>query len=156
MKNNSLLITLVVALAFGVVGFFGGMQYQKSKLSTGFSRTGQQVKSNFVQQGSGNQGRTSMGGRPVSGEIISADENSITVKMQDGSTKIITYSDSTKVSKTSDGSVSDLSVGEQITVMGSESTQGTITAQSIFVGSGMFQGQPLVGSSSEAGQKPVN
>jgi hypothetical protein len=126
MAKNSLIITIIVAIVIGFLGFFGGMQYQKSQRVT--------FPQGLGQRGMGNQ-RTFMGNRPVSGEIAGLDDKTITVKSQDGSSKIIVYSASTKVNKTTEGAISDLKTGEQIMVIGTEGTDGTVTAQSISVGS---------------------
>jgi hypothetical protein len=138
MKNN-LVVTIIVAVIVGGAAFFGGMQYQKSQRGNfemnsfrgPFTGTNQKM-------GTGTQ-RSAVGLRPVGGEIVSIDNNTITVKTQDGSSKIVIYSTSTKVNKTTEGSKSDLKVGETIMAIGSESS-GAITAQSISVGNKVIQG----------------
>jgi hypothetical protein len=75
-----------------------------------------------------------MGFLPVACEIISQDDSSIIVKTQDGSTKIAILSEQTVVNKSSEGSKSDLTIGEQITVFGSENSDGVVTAQNILIG----------------------
>lgn len=127
MKNN-LFLAIIVAVIVGAVGFYAGMKYQQSKRPnfTGqfFNRQG-----NGQRNGTGQNNR--MGFRPVNGEIISADDKSITVKAQDGSSKIVFISDTTTVSKSSTGSKADLKVGETVGVFGIENTDGSVTAQSI-------------------------
>ena len=66
------------------------MKYQESQPST-FSRQG----GTGARQGQGSR----MGFRPVNGEIISADEKTVTVKLQDGSSKIVLFSDKTTINK---------------------------------------------------------
>jgi len=159
MAKNNLLITIVVAVVAVGLGFFGGMQYSKTKTTNNMPTGGQRLGGpSGSQQRINSQTGAPVSPRPVSGDIISIDTNSITIKTQDGSTKILTYSSSTKVSKTTDGSISDLKVGDQVTAQGSESTQGTITTQNIYVGNGMLQGGgdiPPEGSQSGNGQKPA-
>ena len=75
MKNNYLVTTILV-IVFAGTGFYGGIQYQKSQ------------RVNFAGQLSNRQGtmKNNRGGFwPVLGEIISADDKSITVKLQDDS-----------------------------------------------------------------------
>lgn len=143
MAKNNLVIIIIVAVIAGGLGFFGGMQYQKSQPGI-FSRGANQgFPREFNQQRvNGRQGNGM--GRPVNGEIINLDENTITIKDRDGSSKIVVYSNSTKISKASEGSVSDLKVGEQVTAFGQEGSDGTVTAQTISIGGGMFQRQPPV------------
>ncbi|OGM11826.1 hypothetical protein A2Z22_00080 [Candidatus Woesebacteria bacterium RBG_16_34_12] len=141
--NKNILITIIVALVVGVGAFFGGVQYQKSKkvsFTPGQFQNG--IRPSGFPQRNGFQG-----GRPVSGEITSIEDNTITVKTQDGSSKIVIYSDSTKVNKTSEGLKEDLKVGEQVMVIGSEGTDGTVTAQNISIGGNFFREIP-------AGQPP--
>lgn len=129
MQKNSIVITIIVALIVGAVAFYGGMQFQlrhRPNFAGGQFRgqNGQQfqVRDN------------SQGARPINGEIISQDDKSITIKMQDGSTKIVILSDQTAINKSSEGSKSDLKTGESVTVFGTENSDGSITAQNISIG----------------------
>ena len=73
----------------------------------------------------------------VGGEIIAKDASSITVKLRgtqsDGSagSKIIFLSDSTQVTKSAQGSTTDLSIGTQVSVFGTTNTDGSVSAQSV-------------------------
>ncbi len=67
----------------------------------------------------------------VSGEVISQDSQSITVKLKETGTKIVFFSTSTQIMKTSSGSISDISVGSNLTITGKPNADGTLTAQSI-------------------------
>jgi len=137
MKNNAIVITIIALLVGGAGGFFGGIQYQKSK--GGSFPQGQlgngQARPSGIPTRNGGSG-------PISGEIISVEDNSITIKTQDGSSKIVIYSDSTTVNKTSEGSAADLNTGDQAMVIGTEATDGTVTAQTISIGGNNFQGMP--------------
>lgn len=124
MKNNTLIIIIAVALVVGAGGFFAGMKYQQTKTSAG--RSG-----NFQGTRNGNFGQRGQGARPVRGEIISQDDKSITVKLQDGSSKIILLAGTTSINKSSEGSKSDLKTGEQVAVFGQENSDGSVTAQNI-------------------------
>ena len=64
------------------------------------------------------------------GTVTAMDENSITLKLSDGNSKIIALSDSTAYTKSTDGTKSDVRVGDTIAVVGS-ATDKTITATSI-------------------------
>ncbi len=134
MKKNDILIMLAVAVVFGLGGFFGGKQYQKShQPAFGFGQrlAGQTIGSTAPRNGNFQ--------RPVSGEIISQDDKSVTVKMQDGSTKIVIVSDKTAINKATEGTKADLKTGEQITVMGTANSDGSLAAQTISIGGRVFR-----------------
>ena len=125
--KNAKFITVTIVLLFLVGGgsFFAGIKYQQGQRSSALRQFGGQPG---LRAGNGS-GR--MGFRPVSGEIISADENSITVKLTDDSSKIILLSDKTSINKATDGLKSDLKVGEKVAVFGTENPDGSLSAQSI-------------------------
>jgi hypothetical protein len=142
MKTQSnYLITAVVAVVVGAVAFFGGMQYQMRQRPT---MNGQFTNRMGGPRGQGETGSTQGGPRamigmaPVSGEIISQDDSSITVKMPDGSSKIVILSDQTTVNKSSAGTKTDLKTGEEVTAFGTQNQDGSITAQSVSIGRGMI------------------
>jgi len=136
MKNNNLIVTLIAVVVVGAVAFFGGMQFQKSQ-APGFGN--RQAMMTGGPNGQMGQGRSNFQGmRPVSGEIISQDDNSITVKMEDGSSKIIILSDDTSINKTSEGAKADLKTGEKVTAFGTENSDGSVTAQNVSIGDNMM------------------
>jgi hypothetical protein len=130
MKNNLIIIAVFALIIGGAAGFFGGMQYQKSQRLQAFQFNGQATQPN----GSGNF-RVGQSGRsgfaPVTGEIIDSDDKSITVKLEDGSSKIVLLSKDTSISKSDKISVSELKKGETVAAFGTQNSDGTITAQNI-------------------------
>jgi len=134
-------IILVVIIIVGVGVFYGGMKYGQSKTSSSnpFGQNFQNLTPEQRQQLlQGNVGGNLQRGAErgdganfLSGEVISKDQQSLTIKMPDGSSKIIFFSDSTKVSKTIDGATSDIETGKQIMVSGSQNSDGSYTAQTI-------------------------
>ncbi len=148
--KNPMIMTVIVALVVGGAAFFGGMQYQKSQASG-------PMQGQFRGQNGGTQGGllggsgNRQGMMPVSGEIIGQDDTSITVKMQDGSSKIVILSSETNINKSSEGTKSDLKTGEKVTAFGTTNSDGSITAQSVSIGGNMmFRG----GSPGQNGQQP--
>ena len=126
--NKNLISVIIIGIILAATGFFGGIKYQQAKQPS-FNRQ-------FATNG---QGRTDFNRqadfRPVSGEIISLSDQSLTVKLQDGSSKIIFYSDSTKINQTTEGSKTDLQSGASVTIIGTTNSDGSVTAQSISLGS---------------------
>lgn len=122
--------------AIGVVGavvvgaFFGGMQYGKTTVQ---SAGGVRDTSQTFQEGGSGARRN--GGQPgggfVAGQILNKDATSITLKLQNGGSKIIFFSDATGITKTASGTISDLVQGANVIVSGSVNQDGSVTAQSI-------------------------
>src|SRR3990172_3119253 len=101
--NKQIIITIVVAILTAGAGFFGGMKYQQSKRIATFSR---QFGTGSGQNGGSNQqNRFRSGDGQVFGDIIAKDDKSITVKLADGRSKIVLFSDTTAINKAAEGSV---------------------------------------------------
>ncbi|PIS21691.1 hypothetical protein COT51_01320 [candidate division WWE3 bacterium CG08_land_8_20_14_0_20_41_15] len=128
--NKNIIISGLLVVAFAAGGFFGGMKYQQSKIGTNFRR---QFGDNLGQREVNGQvqGQTRMGGRQTIGEIGSLDDKSITVKMQDGSSKIVILSDTTKYVKASSATKGDFKVGDTVAVFGTTNSDGSLTAENV-------------------------
>lgn len=124
MKNTLVVTGVIVVLVFGAGGFFGGIKYQQNKR---VQFTGQ---FSARQNGQPNRGNV----RPVAGEISTADDTSITVKLADGSNKIILISEKTTINKATEGTKTDLTTGTTVMIFGTENTDGSVTAQNIQLG----------------------
>lgn len=134
MKNKLTAGVLATAVVAGGTGFFGGMKYQQSKLPNFAQRFGgnRNDLSARPENLSDNQSDRRFGGfRPISGTITSQDENSVTIELNDGGSKIIILGDSTTISTTRKGSKDDLAVGNEVAVFGTENDDGSLTAANI-------------------------
>ena len=141
MQNKKIIISAIIAIiVIGAGAFYGGTIYEKGSLekqgllrNANFAGQRQGQEQGQFRQGGPNGagfGRNGNGGF-IGGEIVSKDDKSIIVKTQDGSSKIVFFSDSTQVGKIAQGSSSDLANGEQVMVNGAANQDGTITAQNI-------------------------
>src|SRR6185503_11265059 len=115
MKNKKVLGGIVAVLLIGV-GFGGGFAFAKSQSPRGFGSftvNGQAVSFNGRGGAAGGaMFRTGANGGFSTGEIISKDANGITIKMQDGSSKIVLVGGSTQIAKQAAGTLDDLTVGQ--------------------------------------------
>ncbi|MBU0618719.1 hypothetical protein KKD62_00620 [Patescibacteria group bacterium] len=140
MKNNIVILLIIAVLLAGGAGFFGGMKYQQSKQPSraDFQSLGQS-RGGLRQPGMpGMQQRESSG--MIRGEIINQDEETITVKLPDDSSKIILISENTTINKTTAGSVDDLETGKQVMVFGQENSDKSISASNIQLDFGLGEG----------------
>lgn len=121
---KKILPIVIILIVVGAGTFFAGMKYGQSKTPQrqGFQQTGA--------AGVGFRNNRDSAGF-TSGEIVAKDDQSVTIKLQNGGSKIIFYSDSTEISKFTSGTSSDLEVGKTIMVNGKTNDDGSITAQTI-------------------------
>jgi len=139
MKTNNIITILIVAVVVGAAAFYGGMQYEKKQGNTDMGKPvmlGSQGQSgNMRRSANGNamQGARMGSGNnaPVAGEIIAQDDKSITIKMPDGSSKIVMISDKTEIHKEATGTKAELQKGQTVAAFGTKNSDGSITAQNI-------------------------
>ena len=137
MKNNIVIVLTTVALVTEGASFFGGMKYQESKRPSraGF-RSQMKARTNHGIGGSGQFASA----KAIRGEIISKDNEGLTIKLPDGSSKIVFLSEKTKINKATEGSVDDLQKGKQIMVFGQENSDKSIFATNIQLDFGFKKG----------------
>lgn len=131
------LVVLLITVGVGVAAFFGGMKYQESTFVSkrvGFNGEGMRA----VGMRSGTQ-QTRMGVRPINGEIVSIDEDSLTIKTQDGGSKIVLFSDKMTIHKAATAEKSDMKNGEKVMIIGTENADGSLSAQSIQLNPSLYQ-----------------
>lgn len=122
-------VIALIVIGVGIASFFGGMKYQES-----VSRTTRQMSFGGGIRTTGTRidaQSNRMGTRPISGEVLSTDEDSLTVKTQDGGSKIVIYTEKTMINKASRAEKTDIKIGERVMILGIENTDGSMTAQSI-------------------------
>lgn len=136
MNKQISIIVLVGIIALGV-GFFGGKTYAAKYAMLKGGAGGTMMPGGRQFQGPGSslpggmmQGRGGFGAGSF-GEILSKDVNGITIKLRDGGSQIVLLSANTIVSKSVSGSSDDLTIGGQVTVMGTKNQDGSVTAESV-------------------------
>lgn len=127
-----LLIIIVIIVVVGGGAFYGGMKYEQNVNAQTIAAQRTQRAANFGGAGQKPDQRTAGdAGGFIGGQIISKDAQSITVKSSDGSSKIVFFSDTTKIMKSAEGSPSDFATGKQVSVNGKTNQNGSITAETI-------------------------
>ena len=125
---KKLLPIILAIIVVGAGAFYGGMKYQESKIVKERQQTFQQFGANAT-GGSRVSGRTNS--NMLGGEIIAKDDKSITIKLSDGGSKIVFFSDSTKITKSAEGSMNDLEISKTVFVGGKQNADGSFTAETI-------------------------
>ncbi len=148
---KKLLPIIIAIIIIGGGAFYGGMKYAQSNSPAGGAQgfnqgdfeelrnlSAEERQERFEQTGSagmiamrGTRSGDGTGSDFANGEIISKDESSITIKLPDGGSKIVFYSDSTEVGKFTNGTSDDLEIGKSVMVNGEANEDGSVTAQSI-------------------------
>lgn len=142
MKKKTISIVAIVGILLVAVAFFGGMKYSQSQvvgLKGGGIYTGQQGKF-----GGGMNGNRAKGANVLTGEVLSMDDKSVTLKLVAGGSKIVLLSDKTQVVKSVEGSKADLKQGLNLMVTGIANTDGSVTAENVQIRPGQVKAAPVV------------
>jgi hypothetical protein len=143
MNKNKKIVSIVIGVVILVAVFYGGMVYGKSKNSGPIGQFGVDMQNGLGQfNGIGGNKKINNGGM-TSGEIISKDDKSITIKLTDGGSKIIFFDTNTTVSKMATGALTDLVVGTQISSTGTTNSDGSVTAKDIQIRPQVRQNIPI-------------
>jgi hypothetical protein len=156
-----IVVGVIVALAlFGGGYAFGSTRAPAPAATTNGATGATGARGNFGGAGgaNGGAGARGAGGGITTGQILSVNTDSVTVAVRAGgpngaspttTTTLVLVGSGTRVVKTveSDVKLSDLKVGDQITVAGTPDTaSGTISAQTIVVGATNILGDILGGT----------
>jgi hypothetical protein len=128
--NKLIVIVITTAVVVGGGSFYGGMKYAENKAVSDRQQRIQQFGGSGTGFRNGGSGNRTAGGF-ASGEILSKDDKSITIKMRDGGSKIVFLSDSTEITKSAEGTLSDIEIGKNVSINGTANSDGSITAQTI-------------------------
>ncbi len=138
---KKLLLIIIAIIIVGGGAFYGGMKYSQNK--SPFSNLSRQNFQNLSSEQRQQLFQGNVGGNMqkgvgkgtgagfLKGEVIDKDEQSLTLKMMDGSSMVIFFSGSTEISKTAEGLINDIEIGKQITVSGDQNSDGSYTAKTI-------------------------
>ncbi len=148
--NNKIIVGIVAVVLIAGGAFYGGMLYgQSSTLSSSAggrfgSSAGSQRAARFAGGAAGGSGSMF-----ITGDIIAAGPQSITLQLSNGSTttpaaatgsKIVFLNSSTPIMKTAAGSLQDLNVGTHVVVTGATNPDGSIQAQDVQIRPMVFSG----------------
>lgn len=140
MKAAVSVILILVGLGVGFAGGYFFKNYQISRARSALGTNGNFQRFTGTRTGQNGAAR----GGAVNGTILSMDAKSMTVKMSDGSTKIVLFSGLTTYSNTATASQTDLKTGSTVAVFGTPNSDGSVTASNVQINPISFrpQGSP--------------
>jgi len=152
-KNTIIVVAVVLIIIAAAGGFFGGMMYQKNQTSS-LAGAG---RGSYAGRFGGQSGQGAAAFRPVRGQVLSMDANSLTVKLSNGSTEIVVLSSSTAFMQSTKAALSDVKTGDTVNVVGTANSDGSVTAQQVQInppqggfprptGAGQPPAQPTTGT----------
>ena len=138
-EKTTYILTIVVAVVVGAAAFYGGMQYQKSQTSAPSQFVGmlgqQGAPGQFAGRRDGSDRTAITGNRMfgggITGEILSQDDTTMTVKAPNGSSKIVLFTDKTTFNTASAAAKTDLTLGQTVSVFGTPNADGSVTASTV-------------------------
>ena len=131
MKTKNIIIKIVVLVVIIGLSFYIGMKVGQGGSKAGQGLGGVNGAGGFNSARMGRGGAQGAGAGFVTGEVLSKDATSVTVKLRDGGSKIIFVTGATAVQKTINGTLDDVVIGSQITANGQANSDGSINAVSI-------------------------
>lgn len=162
-------LTYIIILMVGIGGLcFGGYEiYNSEKPKTGSAQTSDSGANPSAPNGSDQRGQWGQGGgrgnfARLHGTVTSVSDSTIVMKADDGSSKNISVSSDTRISRMDNGqrttlAISDVKANDEISVMASDNSQSTITPRMIIIGAfapsqrGQYQGGGNNGYNSSGG-----
>ncbi len=140
---NQLTAGLIVAIGI-LGGFYAGAKYGQGHPAPSNTPTAATSSSG----GTGSTGGTGFtgrggglgGGNATVGTITAVNGDTITVHNTRTNADVKVNVSSARITKTTDGSPSDLTVNQSVTVVGQAGSDGTVTATTVALGSGLSFG----------------
>jgi hypothetical protein len=121
-KNMMVVVAVVLIIVASAGGFFAGLMYQKNQTPA----LGTTIRGNFAARAGQNAAF-----RPIGGQVLSMSDTTLTVKLSDGSTKIVVLSSSTAFLQSTKAALTNVKTGDTVNVVGTQNSDGSVTAQDI-------------------------
>lgn len=129
MNTNTKIGMGALAVVLVAASFYGGTLYGKTGVQFR-GQSGNGFGGQFQNRSEGAFG-VQRGAGVVTGEILSKDESAMTVKLPDGSTKIVLIASSTRILTSAEGTLSDLVIGKNVLVTGTTNSDGSVSGENI-------------------------
>lgn len=141
-KSKAIVSSIVIALVCFGLGFLSSGLIKSKIPAQGFNQSamgggaggfgqGGQMGQRAAGQAGSRTGR--MGAGLINGTLLKKDATSMTVKMRDGSSKIVLVTSSTKALKMADTTLDQFTEGSEVMINGTPNSDGSLTAQTVQV-----------------------
>lgn len=124
---------ILICAGCAALAFYLGMLYEGSLAPTGFSGRGSFSSSTLAGLAARGGAGSFAGGGVLTGQVLSMDAESMTVQLPNGNSEVVFYSSSTAVVVPTPSSISKVSSGADVTITGTQNSDGSFVAQSIQV-----------------------
>ncbi len=132
MKKNKLVSIIAISIIVVAGAFFyGGMKYAQAKGKNTMRSGNFRSQNGMGVRPDGAMMRSGANGGFTSGEVIAKDATSMTVKLQDGGSKIILFTATTPVMKSIAGTSEDIAIGKNVMITGKVNADGSVSAEQI-------------------------
>lgn len=136
-KKTIVIIAAALIVISGITGFLVGKNTAKPKFNKNQIGLNGQFPGNNFSGGSrmtrgGNFGSTGM----FQGEVLSKDASGITLKLNDGDSKVIIVPESANVYKMGKAAINDIEVGQSVSISGKQNEDGSVECRSIQIQEG--------------------
>jgi hypothetical protein len=117
---------IIIAVVLIIIAFYGGSLYGKSQATAAATA----ARATFAgRTGAGGfAGRGGAGGGATMGSILSNSNGQLTVQLASGGSEIVFMTASTTVSQSTMLTTSSLTAGENVSVVGTKNSDGSVTA----------------------------
>lgn len=121
MTKKIILVAIIALIIGGGLGYFGKALVSNHHKTTGLYHKGRMLA---------NKKKKSKG---ATGTVVSDSNNTVTIKLNNGSTEIVYLNSNTSYSKITPASSSNITTGTKITALGTKNTNGSLNAKTVHI-----------------------
>lgn len=140
-EQKSTIVAIILIIIVAVIAFWGGIAFQRVHSNRAYSVMpgsmngfGQGRFMGRPMMGFGTRsGQAGFARGAVNGTVTNISGNQVTVKLPNGITRTVNLSSTTQYLQTSTASQNSLSLGQNVTIMGQGSQNGSLSAQTVTI-----------------------
>lgn len=137
-KKNYIIVSIIIVLLTSSAYFLGSATSKNKNVESKIEKTGRMGFSpngdmpSFDRSNTGGtSGKRMFQGKFVNGEVISNDGTVMTIKLENGGSRIVLTSQATKFNKNIEANIQDVSAGKTVMITGESNPDGSMIANNI-------------------------